>query len=1419
MNENRNAQFPGQPPGNFGMMNNHTGFGPPGMTGFPMMQQPGMMGPHRPMIQQPILMQSRGPVMQGNMFPMQMGMRPRGAPPGYNQALTDSFRQRGPTPPRGPTPRNRAPLSPDSQRRALEQEKRSRQFQEQQQRLKNFSKGQSKVDADSLIESMFGKSEKSAPRSSPVSPPVQANPSGTNQVDDSFGDFLGGPSIPPAGQEGSHDNQSVNNPEAKPSISEENAKDGSLSTLTENIPQKEEKKDLMAMMFECSDLSAPNKAKTFHKPSLKELAPTQHQHQTFQQSRHAHQWKPEENLNELFTVQDPAPVSAPPTSPQAPPTSPQAPPQTVQVQAPPQAVQVQAAPVKFEAPAWCYEDDKVPYVYRQVLEAATVDGEISTDRLYPILVLSGLPKETLGQIWSLANQKTPGQLIKPELYLILALIAFAQKNITSLSPEMLRKCPHPPVPFLGQQTPPPPQFIGTSGMTDLHTQSAIATGNSGMPDTMPVIHDSQPHSTAGNSGTFGVIPTVPGSQTLTATENPPLIGNQPHPGQGTTGVGVVGFPGSDLVATDSNKMEDNDFADFQEAPISSATAPSSSPKKSSKLKKEPEYLYSVPKPEDLPIEMMPNMDHSNVSNFFGSDDSSVSASPQRKLVTGKKGASTPISMDEDFDDFKSADSKPSDSSQFTSSEQSENEDFKVLESYLDDFNRKKSEQETQHESPLHRPLPKFTSPQSSQLPSNATLSAIPAARNLWSKPPVIKKETSKAQTDLPKAHLGLSPPESSDSDFADFQRAPSTQPSGAPQPQDTDDLKASQSDNCLIGDEDKYAALRAFDIIEDNTKPVVSSIFDSKPAVESEEDSWADFQAVSTDAKVDDIKQINGETDVLETDFGSNTQNEWSSFSTSANVTSKDDSDWSEFGNGAGATSIPKDDWSSFSKGEAVKDQQKDEWSSFSQGEVTKDGDKDDWASFHSAAGSNDTIQSQAPQLVEVKKQNLQTKDIMGLFKVKENPVSIVSRDDFMEPEMEISPAVQVNSSLQKSKKLSSDSDLDDDHTRAPPPMDYVDEEDDAFGDFSRGYDLDEVVNTPVAQEEKKKNLYNFYGMDVPSSKSKSQDVTNKTMSDSNEPDSSSVAGNISGFASNPAISEDSISTSSLEIPGLKGRVPVVKDMDSQSISSNEFGNFETHQKFYINPESKSIDSLDLKKEEGKSVNNLEIPEDEVKQENVSNERDEFPQFSEPVLPPVSKGTDPLPVLGDRYSCLMEDIPGSDKHMHEWQKCLEKCYKVIKDANTVFNSISSSAVCNEVITSEQGSDYVKGIVEIYRVASRINLSIGSTGLFNEKLKKQMKDIDLVWNNLAAFLVGGNMMPDDKDLDFKTSILKSDDQVSQFRACGVCLLDVDAACKDFDSEEQCAKLTYGGRQYHAVCANLWVNHVDSMLPALRLPELL
>jgi hypothetical protein len=49
-------------------------------------------------------------------------------------------------------------------------------------------------------------------------------------------------------------------------------------------------------------------------------------------------------------------------------------------------------------------------------------------------------------------------------------------------------------------------------------------------------------------------------------------------------------------------------------------------------------------------------------------------------------------------------------------------------------------------------------------------------------------------------------------------------------------------------------------------------------------------------------------------------------------------------------------------------------------------------------------------------------------------------------------------------------------------------------------------------------------------------------------------------------------------------------------------------------------------------------------------------------------------------------------------------------------------------------------------------------------------------------------------------------------CGVCLMDVRSNVKT-DSGRNTSQLEYGGHVYHSVCANLWVNCVDSSLPAL------
>jgi len=62
--------------------------------------------------------------------------------------------------------------------------------------------------------------------------------------------------------------------------------------------------DINAMMMECSDLTAPNKAKTFQKHSLKQLHPSHHtvkQHE----SNQARQWKQMnlDDLGDIFVVE------------------------------------------------------------------------------------------------------------------------------------------------------------------------------------------------------------------------------------------------------------------------------------------------------------------------------------------------------------------------------------------------------------------------------------------------------------------------------------------------------------------------------------------------------------------------------------------------------------------------------------------------------------------------------------------------------------------------------------------------------------------------------------------------------------------------------------------------------------------------------------------------------------------------------------------------------------------------------------------------------------------------------------------------------------------------------------------------------------------------------------------------------------
>jgi hypothetical protein len=547
------------------------------------------------------------------------------------------------------------------------------------------------------------------------------------------------------------------------------------------------------------------------------------------------------------------------------------------------------------------------------------------------------------------------------------------------------------------------------------------------------------------------------------------------------------------------------------------------------------------------------------------------------------GASTPNSLDDDFDDFKSA-GRPSDSSQFTSSEQSENEDFKVLESYLDDFSKKKQQMEKQ-ESPLHRPISKTTNlPQSAY---SMNVNPIPAIKSLWPKhdskkvttaTPVVITESSKTTTF------------SSDSEFADFQQAPVPI---------EDNLMSSKSATDLVGDEDKYAALRTLESV-DTTGPALFGTEEiNTENVEMDEGEWADFQSTDTVVQSDQSASDN-------------------IFASSA-VTASSNNDWSGFHD----PSISKQEINLFNVA-GVNEKTSEDWSDFSQFSSGNKNGGEEWADFQGPSQSSiDSKSDESPapiisvsqsDLVNVKKKNLQHNEILGFFKPRSDPGILSSYiiSDLSQKEAESSTTTQqeLETSIDESRpfqqsfptpkmeqkrdipKLSVDD--DEDFFHGPPPIDDgIDDDDDEYGDFSCGYDIDEVSPSQTHPPENKK-IFNMYGMEFTSSSTKQGTTYKKADADSSNQSTflnDGLQGN--NKMSKVLKPEDTNSVSSLELPFTKNVVQNVKDSDSLSVSSNEFTPDFTQGKTMA--DSKSIDSLDLKISESKSVDSLDMKAGESK--------------------------------------------------------------------------------------------------------------------------------------------------------------------------------------------------------------------------------
>ncbi|CAI5693281.1 unnamed protein product [Oreochromis niloticus] len=1007
-------------------------------------------------------------------------------------------------------------------------------------------------------------------------------------------------------------------------------------------------------------------------------------------------------------------------------------------------------------PAWVYNDSLVPEMFKKVLEITMTPAGIDTAKLYPILMSSGLPREALGQIWASANRTTPGMLTKEELYTVLALIGVAQSGLPAMNVEILGQFPSPPVPNL------PALAMAMAPVMPQHQQPMM---------TQPPVSMAMP--------TAAPPPVMP--MTPAAPAQPPTNTNF-----------IASFP-----PAQGTKADDDDFQDFQEAPKAGGDQAFSD--------------FQGESGGSFPTTIVPQHQNSTpalLTPVSGSSSASVTSSDKyavfKQLSVDQPAEPTPPASDigDKYSVFRQLEQpaeKKSVGEGFA--------DFKSVGTVDDGFTDFKTADSV---SPLDPPdqaklfQPSFPS----AFPNSQSLQQLPQQQ------PAVS--LSQPKNPLNMADLDLfssiapsvpAPTETKPSTFPSVSVPPSLVllPGGAKPPG---------------GGADEFGDFALFGSSSDSTRASAAGGAPSAP-----QDDFADFMAFGSsggEPKGESSVGVQGETSTQQrSQQSSDKYDVFKQLSLEGGLAYDDTKE-----SGAGSFSSLKSD-------------------------------NDDFADFQSSKFCT-ALGASEKTLVDKVAAFKQAKEDSASVKSLDLPSiggSSVGKDD-SEDALSVQLDMKLSDMGGDLKHVMSDSSLDLPglSSHQPPATEGDDMKFDPFGtsalstlasyDWSdRDESLPGEVRKPPGLEgaglpslvpTQRKEL-TFGSTENITSNSIANIITSFPAEDSSSADDKFEAfadfgsgdqGGVNNeddfgdFAS--TVSEKSDSPAATAEAGSEG---------NQSEASDDFGAFQGDKpKFGRSDFLKASAQAKVKSSEEMIKNELATFDLSVqgshKRSHSLGEKEirRSPPSPAPEQPFRDRSNTlnekpALPVIRDKYKDLTGEVEESERYAYEWQRCLESALEVITKANNTLNGISSSSVCTEVIQSAQGMEYLLGVVEVYRVSRRVELGIKATAVCSEKLQQQLKDISRVWNNLIGFMSLAKLAPDESSLDFSSCILRPGIKNAKDLACGVCLLNVDARSKAFNSETDNFKLMYGGHQYHASCANFWINCVEPKPPGLILPDLL
>ncbi|XP_019279556.2 synergin gamma isoform X15 [Panthera pardus] len=975
-------------------------------------------------------------------------------------------------------------------------------------------------------------------------------------------------------------------------------------------------------------------------------------------------------------------------------------------------------PVQPRMPPWIYNESLVPDAYKKILEITVTPTGIDTAKLYPILMSSGLPRETLGQIWALANRTTPGKLTKEELYTVLAMIAVTQRGVPAMSPDALNQFPAAPVPTL-----------------------------SGFPMTLPTAV-SQP--TGMSSGPAGSIPLNLGQPVMGINLVGPVGGAAAQASSGF----MPTYPANQVVKPEEDDFQDfqdasksgsldDSFSDFQELPASSKTSNSQHGSSAPSLLMPLPGTKASASMDKYAVFKGIAADKSSESNIpFGEPGDKYSAFRELEQTTEGKTSGENFaefrsaSTDDGFTDFKTADS--------LSPLEPPTKDQTFPASFPSGAVQQK--QQTQVKNPLNlADLDMFSSVNCSSEKPLSFSAAFSASKSVSTRP----QPTGSAAATTALASTKMS---SLADDFGEF------------------NLFGEYSSPASVGEQDDFADFMAFsnssvsseqkaddkyDALKEEASPVPLS-GSSSSTVKSGQNSAA------TSTKYDVFKQLSLEGSGLGIEeLKDNTPS------------GKSDDDFADFH--SSKFSSMNSDKSLGEKSVAFRHTKEDSASVKSLDLPSIGG---------SSVGKEDSEDALSVQF------DMKLADVGGDLKhvMSDSSLDLPTVSGQHPPAAAGSGSSSAASVLQK-KETSFGSSENITMTSLSRVTTFTSEDALPEATFPAFASFKDVIPQTSEQKEYESGDYkDFTRQDLPTAE-RSPDATCPS------PASSGTSHDT------PKECADDFGEFQSEKPKISKFDFLVANSQSKMKSSEEMIKSE-------------LATFDLSVQ-GSHKRSLSLGDKEISRSSPS------PALEQPFRDRSNTLSEKpaLPVIRDKYKDLTGEVEENERYAYEWQRCLGSALDVIKKANDTLNGISSSSVCTEVIQSAQGMEYLLGVVEVYRVTKRVELGIKATAVCSEKLQQLLKDIDKVWNNLIGFMSLATLTPDENSLDFSSCMLRPGIKNAQELACGVCLLNVDSRSRAFNSETDSFKLAYGGHQYHASCANFWINCVEPKPPGLILPDLL